>query len=101
MMIPPLFCYSDHSMWFHRPFRADEWLLYEIESPAASGAPHRKGWSRAYCSLRFLWAGGRGLSFGRLFNAAGQLVASVAQEGLIRHASNGEKRAAEQPRSRL
>ncbi len=55
----------DHAMWFHRPFRADEWLLYEIESPAASG--------------------GRGLAFGRLFNAKGELVASVAQEGLIRY----------------
>ena len=54
----------DHAMWFHAPFRADEWLLYELESPAASG--------------------GRGLSFGRLFNRSGTLIASVAQEGLIR-----------------
>jgi acyl-CoA thioesterase-2 len=94
---------KDHSIWFHQPFRADEWLLYEMESPAASGALHgRAALAVMHCSLRSLWAGGRGLSFGRLFNAAGQLVASVAQEGLIRHASNAEERAAaEPPRARL
>jgi len=54
----------DHSIWFHRPFRMDEWLLYAIDSPAA--------------------AGGRGLCRGQIFNQAGELVASVAQEGLIR-----------------
>jgi acyl-CoA thioesterase II len=54
----------DHSMWFHAPFRADEWLLMEMESPAASG--------------------GTGLATGRLWNSRGVLVASVAQEGLIR-----------------
>ena len=54
----------DHAMWFHRPFRADEWLLYAIESPNASGA--------------------RGLATGRFFKPDGTLVASVAQEGLIR-----------------
>jgi len=54
----------DHAMWFHRPFRADEWLLYAQESPSASGA--------------------RGLATGRLFTRAGRLVASVAQEGLMR-----------------
>lgn len=54
----------DHSMWFHRPFRMDEWLLYDIESPSASGA--------------------RGLVMGRVFNQQGVLVASTAQEGLIR-----------------
>ncbi len=54
----------DHAMWFHRPFRADEWLLYAIESPNASGA--------------------RGLAMGRFFKPDGTLVASVAQEGLIR-----------------
>ena len=51
-------------MWFHRPFRSDDWLLYDQSSPSASGA--------------------RGLSMGRLFTADGVLVASVAQEGLIR-----------------
>lgn len=54
----------DHTIWFHRPFRADEWLLYDQVSPAATG--------------------GRGLAFGRLFTESGLLVASVAQEGLIR-----------------
>ena len=54
----------DHAMWFHRPFRVDEWLLYAIESPNASGA--------------------RGLAMGRFFKADGTLVASTAQEGLIR-----------------
>ncbi len=54
----------DHTIWFHRPFRADEWLLYDQVSPSASG--------------------GRGLAFGRLFTEDGILVASVAQEGLIR-----------------
>ena len=54
----------DHAMWFHRPFRADEWLLYDQVSPSASG--------------------GRGLATGRLFTVDGRLVASVVQEGLIR-----------------
>lgn len=54
----------DHTMWFHRPFRADEWLLYDQCSPSASG--------------------GRGLALGRLFAQDGRMVASVAQEGLIR-----------------
>ncbi|MCC4244565.1 acyl-CoA thioesterase II [Stappia indica] len=54
----------DHAMWFHRPFRADEWLLYAEDSPSASG--------------------GRGFTRGSLFSRDGQLVASVAQEGLIR-----------------
>jgi acyl-CoA thioesterase-2 len=54
----------DHAMWFHRPFRADEWLLYAMESPNASG--------------------GRGLARGQFFTRDGKLVASTAQEGLIR-----------------
>ncbi|MAK91997.1 MAG: acyl-CoA thioesterase II [Oleibacter sp.] len=54
----------DHSLWFHRPFRMDEWLLYVIDSPNASG--------------------GRGLCRGKIYNQQGDLVASVAQEGLIR-----------------
>jgi acyl-CoA thioesterase-2 len=54
----------DHALWFHRPFRADEWLLYDMESP---------------------WAGdGRALCSGRLFDAQGHLVATVMQEGLVR-----------------
>jgi acyl-CoA thioesterase-2 len=54
----------DHALWFHRPFRADEWLLYDQASPSASGA--------------------RGFATGRLFSQDGRLIASVAQEGLIR-----------------
>jgi acyl-CoA thioesterase-2 len=54
----------DHALWFHRPFRADEWLLYAQDSPFSGG--------------------GRGLSRGLIFTRAGELVASVAQEGLIR-----------------
>ncbi|WP_159017665.1 acyl-CoA thioesterase [Cognatiluteimonas profundi] len=54
----------DHALWFHRPFRADEWLLYSIDSPTAQGA--------------------RGLARGLIFDRDGRLVASTAQEGLIR-----------------
>ncbi|MBW7932502.1 MAG: acyl-CoA thioesterase II [Gemmatimonadaceae bacterium] len=54
----------DHSIWLHRPFRADDWLLYAMESPAAAGA--------------------RGFVRGSVFTRDGQLVASVAQEGLMR-----------------
>jgi acyl-CoA thioesterase-2 len=54
----------DHVMWFHQPFRVDEWLLYVLDSPAAHG--------------------GRGLARGRIFTRDGRLVASVTQEGLIR-----------------
>ena len=54
----------DHAMWFHRPFRADEWLLYVQDSPSASGA--------------------RGLNRGLVYRRDGTLVASAAQEGLIR-----------------
>ena len=54
----------DHVMWFHQPFRVDDWLLYVMDSPAAHGA--------------------RGLVRGRIFTKDGRLVASAAQEGLIR-----------------
>jgi acyl-CoA thioesterase-2 len=54
----------DHCMWFHRPFRADEWLLFDQESPTAYGA--------------------RGLARGMLYTREGQLVVSVVQEGLVR-----------------
>ncbi len=54
----------DHAMWFHRSFRADEWLLYESESPSA--------------------AGGRGLATGRIWTRDGRHVVSVVQEGLLR-----------------
>jgi len=54
----------DHTIWFHRPFRADQWWLYDQVTPSASG--------------------GRGLAIARVFSQDGRLVASVAQEGLIR-----------------
>jgi len=54
----------DHAMWFHRPGRADEWTLYTQSSPSASG--------------------GRGLVAGRMFTADGVLLATVAQEGMMR-----------------
>ncbi|MEU0496548.1 acyl-CoA thioesterase II [Mycobacterium sp. NPDC006124] len=55
----------DHAMWFMRPFRADEWLLYDQSSPSACG--------------------GRSLTEGKLFNQYGEMVASVMQEGLTRY----------------
>ena len=55
----------DHAMWFHRPLRVDDWLLYAVESPSASGA---RGFARA-----------------GLFSLDGRLVASTAQEGLVRN----------------
>ncbi|WP_336650814.1 MULTISPECIES: acyl-CoA thioesterase [unclassified Leucobacter] len=54
----------DHAMWFHRPFRVDEWLLYELDSPTSQG--------------------GRGLAHGRFYDRNGRLVASVSQESMIR-----------------
>lgn len=54
----------DHALWFHRPFRADEWLLYSFDSPTAQGS--------------------RGFARGQIFTRDGRLVASTAQEGLIR-----------------
>jgi acyl-CoA thioesterase-2 len=54
----------DHVMYFHQPFRVDEWLLYALDSPAAHG--------------------GRGLARGRVFTADGRLVATTTQEGLMR-----------------
>ena len=56
----------DHAMWFHRPFRADEWLLYDQDSPSASGA--------------------RGTARGSIFTHDGHLAVTVVQEGLIRQA---------------
>jgi len=54
----------DHAMWFHRFGRVDEWMLYVQESPSAQG--------------------GRGLSLGRIYSRDGILIASVAQEGMVR-----------------
>ena len=60
----------DHALWFHRPFRADDWLLYSIDSPSAQNA--------------------RGLARGQIFDRDGTLVASTTQEGLIRVVPDGE-----------
>ena len=54
----------DHAMWFHRPARVDQWMLYVQESPSAQG--------------------GRGLALGRIFSSRGELLATVAQEGMVR-----------------
>lgn len=54
----------DHAMWFHRQAKVDQWMLYVQESPSAQG--------------------GRGLALGRIFNREGQLLATVAQEGMVR-----------------
>ena len=59
----------DHAVWFHRPLRMDDWLLYAMDSPSASGA--------------------RGFSRGLVYNRAGELVASVAQESLMRERRDG------------
>ena len=59
----------DHAVWFHRPLRMDDWLLYAMDSPTASGA--------------------RGFSRGQIYNRAGELVASVAQESLMRERQDG------------
>lgn len=61
----------DHAMWFYRPFRMDEWLLYASDSPTA--------------------ANGRGFNRGNIFDRQGRLVACVAQEGLIRQLSKGRE----------
>lgn len=61
----------NHSVWFHRPFRFDEWALYATESPVAAGS--------------------RGLATGRFFSMDGQLLATVVQEGLIRHFPKRER----------
>ncbi|MFD6400454.1 acyl-CoA thioesterase [Nocardia sp. NPDC060249] len=55
----------NHSMWFHRPFRFDDWVLYSTESPVAAGS--------------------RGLATGRFYSRTGELIATTVQEGVIRH----------------
>ncbi len=64
----------DHALWFHRPFRADDWLLYSIDSPSAQGS--------------------RGLARGMIHDRDGRLVASTAQEGLIRVVADADAAAA-------
>ena len=66
----------DHAIWFHRDLRVDDWMLYAIESPSASGA--------------------RGFSRGAIYARDGRLVASVAQEGLIREHSGWTRPAGQQ-----
>ncbi len=55
----------DHSVWFHRPIRFDEWVLYSTTSPVAADS--------------------RGLGTGHFFDSAGQLLATVVQEGIVKH----------------
>ena len=61
----------DHALWFHRDVHIDQWLLYAMDSPNASGA--------------------RGFSRGQLFSEDGELVASTAQEGLVRVVQAGSR----------
>jgi acyl-CoA thioesterase-2 len=63
----------DHALWYHRPFRVDEWLLYSLDSPSAQDA--------------------RGLARGMIYDRNGRLVASTAQEGLIRVLDANDERA--------
>ena len=60
----------DHAMWFHRPFRVDEWILYSCDSPSAQGS--------------------RGLARGSFYSLDGRLIASTVQEGLVRLLPEGE-----------
>ena len=72
-----VFVSLDHSMWFHAPFRCDEWLLYDMDSPALRS--------------------GRGLSFGHLYRGdTRELVVSCAQQGVVRQAKPSPKRKAAQ-----
>ena len=68
----------DHALWFHRPLRVDEWLLYSMDSPNAAGA--------------------RGYARGQFFDSNGVLVASTAQEGLVRVVSEDKVRERSDPR---
>ena len=61
----------DHAMWFHHPFRFDEWMLYSMDAPAAQGA--------------------RGFARGQWFTHGGKLIASTTQEGLIRNRQLAKK----------
>lgn len=68
----------DHALWFHREFRIDEWLLYSMDSPNASGA--------------------RGFARGQLYTESGKLIASTSQEGLVRVISPGTRKQPSEPR---
>jgi acyl-CoA thioesterase-2 len=69
----------DHAIWFHRDARVDEWLLYAMESPSAQGA--------------------RGMTRGQIYDRQGRMVASVAQEGLMRLRSRPEAGKGDAPAS--
>jgi acyl-CoA thioesterase len=69
----------DHSIWFHAPARADEWLLYDIHSPRTNN--------------------GRGVAFGRIYNRDGLLIATCAQEGIVRLSALEQKRQQKQAES--
>ena len=69
---PVMMASLDHAIWFHKDVRADDWLLYAQESPIAAGA--------------------RGFARGTIFTRGGELVASVAQEGLMRPTGKPEDR---------
>lgn len=71
----------DHSIWFHVPTRADEWLLYDIHSPRTQQ--------------------GRGMAFGRIYNRQGILVATTAQEGVVRLSQLEQERRLQMGDSRL
>ncbi len=71
----------DHALWFHREFRMDEWLLYAMDSPNASGA--------------------RGFARGQFFTQSGELVASTTQEGLIRVVDPSRARNRSDPRTQV
>jgi len=71
----------DHALWFHRDFRMDDWLLYSMDSPNASGA--------------------RGFARGQLFTSSGKLVASTSQEGLVRVVDPERKGSRSDPRKQV
>ncbi|MDH3909600.1 MAG: thioesterase family protein, partial [Gammaproteobacteria bacterium] len=71
----------DHALWFHREFRMDEWLLYAMDSPTASGA--------------------RGFARGQFFTQSGELVASTTQEGLIRVVDPSRAKKRSDPRTQV
>ncbi|ANO50786.1 acyl-CoA thioesterase [Woeseia oceani] len=71
----------DHALWFHRPFRVDEWLLYSMDSPNAAGA--------------------RGYARGQFFDTNGVLVASSAQEGLVRVVNDDSGNKRSNPRTQV
>ena len=70
MLCSQLVTSLDHAMWFHAPFRADEWMLFDMKSVKL--------------------AGGRGMNMGYVYNSSGQLAITTTQESLIRLRKKGE-----------